>query len=160
MPKLRAEASPTVRLSIRRGPYRGLSRSTIKRWAEKMLAELKLWESELSILITDDAEIRELNHQYRDIDSPTDVLAFPMGEGEGAELAGPLLGDIVISAETARQQAIQFGRELPEEIRMLLAHGLLHLIGWDHQTDEEDRLMRARTSELCAAAVRTTHKKH
>lgn len=145
----------SVKLSIRRGPHEDVSRPKVRRWAERMLADLELQDSELSIVLTNDAEIHELNREYRGKDSPTDVLAFPMGEGEGSEFAGPLLGDVVISIDTARRQASRRKRELDAELRMLLAHGLLHLVGWDHRTDEEDRLMKARTRALCRVAVAT-----
>lgn len=143
----------SVKLSIRRGPHEGVSRGTVRRWAERMLVDLEVEDRELSIVLTDDAEIHALNRDYRGKDRPTDVLAFAMDEGEGSEFAGPLLGDVVISVETARRQASRRKRELEAELRMLLAHGLLHLLGWDHQTDEEDRLMKARTRALCRVAI-------
>lgn len=146
----------SVKLSIRRGPHEGVSRAAVRRWAERMLADLELEDRELSVLLTNDAEIHVLNRDYRGKDRPTDVLAFAMGEGEGSEFAGPLLGDVVISVETARRQANRRKRELGAELRMLLAHGLLHLIGWDHQTDEEDRRMKARTRALCRVAMQTS----
>jgi len=118
-----------------------------------MLEDLELGDRELSVVLTDDDEIHELNRDYRGKDRPTDVLAFALSEGEASEFAGPLLGDVVISVPTARKQATRRKRELEDELRMLLAHGLLHLVGWDHQTDEEDRRMKARTRALCRAAV-------
>lgn len=118
-----------------------------------MLEDLELDDRELSVVLTDDDEIHELNRDFRGKDRPTDVLAFSLGEGEASEFAGPLLGDVVISVPTARRQAKQRKRELEAELRMLLAHGLLHLVGWDHQTDEEDRRMKARTRALCRVAV-------
>lgn len=118
-----------------------------------MLEDLELSDRELSVVLTDDDEIHELNRDFRGKDRPTDVLAFSLGEGEASEFAGPLLGDVVISVPTARRQAKQRKRELEAELRMLLAHGLLHLVGWDHQTDEEDRRMKARTRALCRVAV-------
>lgn len=124
-----------------------------------MLDDLDLGDRELSIVLTDDAEIHELNRTYRGRDRPTDVLAFAMGEGEGSEVAGPLLGDVVISVPTARHQASRRKRELNAELRMLLAHGLLHLVGWDHQTDEEDRRMKARTRALCRVAIAPKERK-
>lgn len=147
-----------VKLSIRRGPHEGVSRAEVRKWAERMLDDLELGDRELSVVLTDDAEIHVLNRDYRGKDRPTDVLAFAMGEGEGAEFAGPLLGDVVISVPTARRQAKRHRRELAAELRMLLAHGLLHLVGWDHQTDEEDRRMKARTRALCRAAVQNSRR--
>jgi len=100
---------------------------------------------ELSLRLTDDTEIQTLNAQYRQIDKPTDVLAFAALEVDSPQIEEmrslPLyLGDIVISVETAQQQAAQQGHDLSYELAWLAAHGLLHLLGWDHPDD--DRLMR------------------
>ncbi|MGZ3477058.1 MAG: rRNA maturation RNase YbeY [Polyangiales bacterium] len=124
----------------------------IKKRVESMLTSLQMQKSEVSILVTDDEEIRILNREYRDTDKPTDVLSFAMQEGEGARFAGDVLGDIVLSAETAARQAREAKRPLLDEATMLLAHGLLHLLGWDHATPAEDRKMRAKTDTLCIAA--------
>jgi probable rRNA maturation factor len=91
--------------------------------------------TELSVLITDDSTIRELNRKFRDKDKPTDVLSFPMGD----EVAGRyLLGDIVISYETASRQATLMGHTVEEEIRRLLIHGFVHLLGYDHEINPEE----------------------
>jgi probable rRNA maturation factor len=118
-----------------------------------MLAELSLAEAELSVLLTNDAGIQALNREHRDEDKPTDVLAFPIDE----ELASGqrLLGDIVISLDTAARQAASRRRELLCELRLLLAHGLLHLIGYDHGTPVEKRRMVALTRRLVRAASRS-----
>ena len=125
-----------------------------------MLRCLDLSRAELSIAITNDREIRELNKVFRHRDRATDVLAFAMREEPLATwraapaevLAGELLGDVVVSVETARRQANQRRRPLDAEMRMLLAHGLLHLIGYDHQSDAEEAKMTAETERLCRAA--------
>ncbi len=117
-----------------------------------MIEELQLQDREISFLLTDDKRIHQLNKVYRDKDRPTDVLAFAMQEGELAELAGGVLGDVIVSVPTARKQADERGASVLEEVTMLLAHGLLHLLGWDHQTAAEDRRMRAETDRLCRAA--------
>lgn len=124
----------------------------VKSVAKKMLAALQIKEAELSIVLTDDAQIKILNRDYRQKDRPTDVLAFAMREGETGQLAGDLLGDVVISLETAARQASGQGHSLREEVVFLLGHGLLHLLGWDHETKAKDRAMRAETERLCAAA--------
>jgi len=122
-----------------------------------MIAALELEHVELSIALVDDAGIRELNRDYRRIDRPTDVLAFPMQDeepvpsGEGLPL---LLGDVVIAVPTAARQARRLNRPLLEELTTLLAHGLLHLLGLDHATRADERTMRQRTAELEAAARR------
>jgi len=123
-----------------------------------MLRELDLERAELSILLTDDDRIRELNRMHRDKDKPTDVLAFPQDitsldqpipEGGGT---GLVLGDVVISLDTAARQAASRKRSLLEEVRFLLAHGLLHLVGYDHATPEEKRQMTRATRRLVRAA--------
>ena len=128
-----------------------------------MLACLDLSHAELSIALTDDEEIHELNRIFRKRDKPTDVLAFAMREGEGppaapigdaAHDAAEMLGDVVVSVDTARRQAASRGHPLETEVRELLAHDLLHLIGYDHQTRDEARVMGAETRRLCRAAVR------
>lgn len=135
--------------SLRSAPVRP---AEIRRRAERMLAALRMEGAELSVLLTDDATIHALNREYRRKDRPTDVLAFAMREGEGGALHPALLGDVVISVDTARRQAREHGRRIVDEVTFLLAHGLLHLLGYDHRTTEEDRVMRARTDALCAAA--------
>jgi probable rRNA maturation factor len=147
-------------VSIRNGPFRDVSRAVVKRWAERMLVCLELTHAELSIAVTDDREIRELNKVFRHRDKPTDVLAFAMREGEpigtrpNAGPAAEMLGDVVISVATARRQAKEHRRRLDREICMLLAHGLLHLVGYDHQTDRDEAVMNAETERLCSAANR------
>ena len=118
-----------------------------------MIKILQLQTSEVSFLLTDDKRIHELNRDYRHKDKPTDVLAFAMREGEHAELAGDVLGDVIVSIPTARRQAEERAAALIDEVTMLLAHGLLHLLGWDHDTPAKDRRMRAETDRLCAAAA-------
>lgn len=120
--------------------------------AERMLEALAIDDSELSILLCDDSTIRALNRDYRAVDKPTDVLAFPQAEPGEAEFGTELLGDVVISLETARRQARAAGRTVVAEVTMLLAHGLLHLLGFDHATPAEERRMKARTDLLCSAA--------
>lgn len=109
--------------------------------------------TEVDITIVDDEEIHTLNRDYRNVDRPTDVLSFALDEGEEEEpmlLDGPeehLLGDIIISAETAQRQGEEFGHGLEREIVYLAVHGLLHLLGYDHMTDEDKKVMRAKEEE-------------
>lgn len=109
--------------------------------------------TEVDITIVDDAEIHTLNRDYRNVDRPTDVLSFALDEGEEEEpelLDGPeehLLGDIIISAETAQRQGEEFGHGLEREIVYLAVHGLLHLLGYDHMTDADKKVMRAKEEE-------------
>lgn len=106
--------------------------------------------TQLAILITDDAELRDLNHRFLGIDEPTDVLSFPdEAEGfiQGVEVP-PLLGDIAISLETAARQAHEVGHSLDAEIAHLLVHGILHLCGYDHvESPEQEAEMRAREEQ-------------
>lgn len=118
-----------------------------------MLASLGLHEAELSLLLCDDETIHALNRDYRHKDKPTDVLAFALREGPHAEHAGDALGDVVISIDTARRQADEHGRALITEVHFLLAHGLLHLLGFDHRNRTEERRMSARTDILRSAAT-------
>jgi len=108
---------------------------------------------EVSVLLTDDEEIARLNKDYRGIDGPTDVLSFSQIEDGG--LAGfadieeeILLGDVVISIDTAQRQASEQGRALDDEIDTLLAHGILHLLGYDHENTEDAMKMFARQEEI------------
>ena len=125
---------------------------TLKKRVQAMLDALGLVDAEVSVLLTDDREIRALNRDYRGVDAPTDVLSFALREGEGARFAGELLGDLVVSVQTCARQARGAKRPLLDEATMLLAHGVLHLLGWDHETPAKDRAMRAETDRLCVAA--------
>ena len=118
-----------------------------------MIRLLQLDKAEVSFVLTDDAVVHELNKVYRAKDRPTDVLAFAMHEGEFGALAGHVLGDVIVSVPTARKQAHSRRIQVLDEVTMLLAHGLLHLLGWDHDTVAKDRRMRAETARLCAAAA-------
>ena len=103
---------------------------------------------ELSVLLTDDKKIRELNKKYRGQDQTTDVLSFPQNEGGENEPNYHLMGDVVISTVTAKRQASQHGLSLEEEIVLLLIHGILHLLGFNHERSEEACHMKKKTREL------------
>lgn len=109
-------------------------------------------DGELSVLIVDDAEIRLLNRDYLRKDRPTNVISFAMREGEAGAIQPNLLGDVVISAETAARDAAEAGLAFESEVCFLLLHGILHLLGYDHErgTEAEARLMEAREQELFA----------
>lgn len=121
-----------------------------------MLVLLQLEKTELSLFLSDDEGIQELNKSYRGKNKPTDVLAFPMREGDFGRLheglPSRLLGDVIVSVPTAERQARAAKRDVIDEITMLTAHGLLHLLGWDHDTAIKDKRMRAETDRLVAAA--------
>ena len=112
--------------------------------------------TEVDITIVDDEEIHQLNRDYRNVDRPTDVLSFALDEDDEAEpelLEGQLhlLGDIIISAETATRQAEEFGHGLEREIVYLAVHGLLHLLGYDHMVEEDKVIMRTKEEEALRA---------
>lgn len=112
--------------------------------------------TEVDITIVDDEEIHQLNRDYRNVDRPTDVLSFALDEDDEDEpelLEGQLhlLGDIIISAETATRQAEEFGHGLEREIVYLAVHGLLHLLGYDHMVEEDKAVMRAKEEEALRA---------
>lgn len=102
--------------------------------------------TEVSVVLADDEYIHQLNHQYRGKDCPTDVLSFALNEGEEPEIIdGPevvLLGDIIISLETATRQAEEYGHSLERELAYLTVHGILHLLGYDHMLEDEKKEMR------------------
>ena len=102
--------------------------------------------TEVSVVLANDEYIHALNLQYRGKDCPTDVLSFALNEGDEPEVIdGPeevLLGDIIISLETATRQAAEYGHSLERELAYLTVHGILHLLGYDHMTEEEKKEMR------------------
>ena len=100
---------------------------------------------DVSLRLVGDAAMRALNRAYRAQNRPTDVLAFAQREGPGGAIHAGVLGDIVISVETARRQA---KRGLYRELLHLASHGLCHLLGYDHRDDEEERAMNARAAAL------------
>jgi len=143
----------TVRLAgpSRRRGLPGVDRRLLRSRAVRLLRELSLSRAELSIRLSDDEEIAELNETWRGRASPTDVLAFPLLEGDHVERRGALLGDVVIGLETAVRQARSRRRSLDEEVGRLLVHGTLHLIGHDHVRADEARRMRSQERRLWRA---------
>lgn len=109
-------------------------------------------EAEVDLLFVDNEAIREMNLEYRDKDSATDVLSFPMYEAD-EEIDDEdeiLFGDIVISLERAQEQCEEYGHSLEREVMYLLVHGLLHLAGYDHMEEEDKKEMRAQEEKLLA----------
>jgi len=105
----------------------------IRKLARQILAELEVPEAELSIVFVGDAQIQQLNRRYLNRDKPTNVLAFPMQEGPFSGLHPQLLGDLVISVDTAKRQSNRFGLDDKGMITLLMIHGILHLIGYEHE---------------------------
>ncbi len=116
--------------------------------ARDVLRLLGHTKSELSISLVDDVEIRELNRTHRGRDRATDVLSFSLVEGDHALFRGNLLGDVVISVDTAKRQARARHQSLDEETARLMIHGVLHLIGHEHEEDTDYRRMRAEERRL------------
>ena len=116
--------------------------------ARAMLGCLGHSRSELSVALVDDEEIRSLNQAWRNKNRPTDVLSFSLIEGDDLGGRGGLMGDVVISVETAARQARECHRGLDEEVARLVIHGLLHIVGFDHEEDDEARAMRREQRRL------------
>ena len=126
-----------------------MSQKKIRRKAQAILNALDNPEVELSIVLVDDSEIAALNQRYLNRSGPTNVIAFPMREGEFSDLSPLLLGDVVISTETAGQEALDAGISVETRLDQLLVHGILHLFGFDHESDPHDAaLMEAKAAEL------------
>lgn len=114
--------------------------------------------AEVSVTFTDNEGIHVLNREYRNVDRPTDVLSFPLSDGEDYDTDGDavLLGDIVISLERAQTQAEEYGHSFEREVAFLTVHSMLHLLGYDHETSPEDeRDMFARQDEILISAGMT-----
>ena len=121
----------------------------ISKKTEQILNALGCNAHEISVVILDDKEIGQLNKRYRGIDKPTNVLAFPMQEGQFSDITPGLLGDVVISIETAEKEALLGKISLEERISQLLIHGILHLLGFDHEMgDNEADTMEKKSLEL------------
>ena len=133
---------------------RGIERRTLARKAKIVLEAIELGDSELSLSLVGDEEIRRLNRDYRGKDRPTDVLSFSLREGDHAAVGGAL-GDVVISLETAARQAKEYRGTLAAEVDRLLVHGILHLAGYDHEiSPREERRMKRKDRDMLARIAR------
>lgn len=131
----------------------GVDARRLKTVARKLLREVDEPDSALSVTLVDDGEIQLLNREHRGKDKPTDVLSFPLYEpGEAPSHDGErLLGDVVISVDTARRQAADYDAPLQDEVYRLLIHGILHVLGHDHEEPAERETMEAEERRLAAA---------
>ncbi len=130
-------------ITFRRAPA-ALRRAALERFARRLSREVARGR-EFGCLVTGDAEIRKLNERYRGKNAATDVLSFPADRepgSRGVKESTGYLGDIVISLARARAQAAEYGHALEKEVQVLMLHGLLHLMGYDHETDA-GRMRRA-----------------
>ena len=109
------------------------------------LKSLQLEKKEINVILVDNQQIQDLNRQYRDIDSPTDVLTFPDGNYNN-------LGDVFVSIEKCEEQRIKYEHSFERELGFLLVHGLLHTLGYDHQTEEEEKEMNELQEKLLKKA--------
>lgn len=113
-------------------------------------------KAEVSVALCDDATIHQLNRDFRKVDRPTDVLSFALNEGEEPEIVdGPaeeLLGDIIISVDTLKRQAEEYGHSFERELAYLTIHGFLHLMGYDHET-EDDKIEMRKEEEVVLSAL-------
>ena len=126
-----------------------MSQKKIRKKAQAILNALDNPEAELSVVLVDDSEITALNQKYLNRAGPTNVIAFPMREGEFSDLSPLLLGDVVISTETAGREALDAGLHIETRLDQLLVHGILHLLGFDHESNPDDAAqMEAKAAEL------------
>lgn len=146
-----------VDVAVDRGLGLAFDRAAVRRCVRRMVAAAGLTEGralEAAFRYTDDATIHALNRDYRHKDKPTDVLAFAQREGPAGATDAGVLGDVIVSVETARRQAKRRGAAgLTHELCFLSAHGLCHLLGYDHPTAKTERIMNARMAALLAAAA-------
>lgn len=126
-----------------------LSDQKIQTTARHILNALGYPDAQLSILIVDDDQIAELNETYLNHSGPTNVISFPMQEGRFSDITPGLLGDVVISADTAHREAVDAEMEMTDRFDQLLIHGILHLVGYDHVNSEEAAAaMEKKSNEL------------
>jgi len=110
------------------------------------------------VALIGDAEMRRLNLDYRGVDRPTDVLAFSQTEGEFGDVAPDILGDVVVSVDTARRQAKKAGHALEQELDLLITHGVLHLLGYDHEKGADgEKKMRDMEEKVLSALNEADH---
>jgi probable rRNA maturation factor len=140
----------SVRLApaLRRRGLPTVDRRLLRRRAGRVLAALGAEDRELSVSLTGDPEIAELNEAWRGRSGPTDVLSFSLDEGEHTEFRGALLGDVVVGLGVAARQAEGSEASLDDEVARLVIHGVLHLLGHDHREPGEARRMRAEERRL------------
>ncbi len=141
--------TPPMQITIlnRQRKYR-IDRKRLLRWTRRVLQEQKL-NGEVGLVFVNNRQIRGYNRDYRKHDAPTNVLAFPMQEGIGSGLHPECIGDVMISLETVEKEALLYGRSMQEHLLIMLIHGLLHLLGYDHEdSPSEAARMRRREKRL------------
>jgi rRNA maturation RNase YbeY len=136
---------------VRRGAGKKCPARRLKNAATRILKLLKQHHAELSVALIGNGEMRRLNARYRKKDYPTDVLSFPVAAGMPGGVQ--LLGDVIISVDKAREQAKERGRSLDEEMTTLLIHGVLHLLGYDHERSAKDARIMGRLEKKIYKAL-------
>lgn len=121
---------------VNRQRRRRVDASRWREFAESALGEIGAQGEGATVAFVSDRAMRQLNRRFRGRDSSTDVLSFPAGQSEFEKADGTTLGDVVVSLERAAEQATEHGLEFDEEVAQLILHGLLHLCGYDHETDK------------------------
>ena len=134
-------------------PTKNINPEKIRRKLKKILKGLGYLEGELSLLFTDDSTIAELNRRFLKREGPTNVLAFPMSDGSEFDYKTNMLGDIVVSGETASRESLALGESLEYTIDRLLIHGVLHLLGFDHTGSEEDAVIMEKEEKRLMALI-------
>ncbi len=128
-----------------------IDKKGIRKKVESLLKNMGEGKSELSLVFVTDSCIRKLNRRYRNIDSKTDVLAFSMREGRGLSRKSPVLGDVVVSTETAKREANKRDISVHKEITLYIVHGILHLLGYKDKTVTNRKKMKRKELELLEA---------
>jgi len=149
-------SKPDHRINIQVAPHLGaeVDEVALRRLAAEVLSQEEVAkQTELSLIITDDGTVRELNRRFRGVDAPTDVLSFGTGtiieeRFVSAPEGPPYLGDVVISYQRALAQAEELGHAVGRELKLLVVHGILHLLGYDHQEEAAAQEMRERESKM------------
>ncbi|RLB34412.1 MAG: rRNA maturation RNase YbeY [Deltaproteobacteria bacterium] len=132
----------------------GLKSRKIVQKLTKVLKDLGCKDCELSVLLTGDRHIAELNQRYLKRKGPTNVLAFPMSGGPPPLVETNLLGDVVVSVERAVDESNESGESLEETLFRLLIHGILHLLGYDHEKSPEDATLMFKEEERLLALIK------
>ena len=125
----------------------------VKKVLEFGMKKEKLNHTSFNVIIVDNNYIHELNKNYRDIDRETDVITFALEDEDSVKLPGDMriLGDIYISIDKARSQAIEYGHSFEREICFLAVHGFYHLLGYDHMNEEEEKVMFGKQEEVLSS---------
>ena len=137
---------------------------TLLTMLERVLTEDGIEDgASLALVLADDTLLHELNLRHREVDAPTDVLSFPASEGEAFPTPDgepPFLGDIVVSVESVARQAEEVGLATGEELAHVILHGLLHVLGYDHEDPDEEAVMKAREEAVLGPAIHVGREAH